>query len=72
MQLIRPLKASGQDNLEMYLTAAIKLKLDEGTRLKWTEYSSESETTPPYEELLKFLDVQARHHESVAQSVRKS
>ena len=72
VQHIRALKALEQHTLEMYLTAAIEMKLDEGTRLKWTEYSSDSETTPPYEELLKFLDLQARHHESVAQSVRKS
>ena len=32
-------------------------------------YSSEKETTPPYEELSRFLDIQARHHESVVQGV---
>ena len=63
VQHIRALKALEQDTLETYLTAAIELKLDEGTKLKWAEYSSESEATPPYEELLKFLDIQAQHHE---------
>ena len=72
VQHIRALKALGQDTLETYLTAAIELKLDEGTKLKWMEYSSEREITPPYEELLKFLDIQARHHESVVQGVRKT
>ena len=72
MQHIRALKALEQDTLETYLTAAIELKLDEGAKLKWTEYSSERETMPPYGELLRFLDIQARHHESVTQGPRKT
>ena len=72
VQHVRALKTLEQDTLETYLTAAIELKLDEGTKLKWAEYSSERETTPPYEELLKFLDIQARHHESVIQGVRRT
>ena len=70
-QHTRALKASGNHSLETYLTAAIELKLHENTKLKWTEYSSKNETTPPYTELLEFLDIQARHHESVAQTTRK-
>ena len=54
--------------MEVYLTAAIELKLDEDTKLKWMEYSGDSDTTPSYEELLKFLDIRARHHESAVQS----
>ena len=71
-QHTRALKTLEQHTLETYLTAAIELKLDDHTKLKWMEYSSDSETTPSYEELLKFLDIQARHHESVAHSVRSA
>ena len=65
-QHIRALKFSGVYNIETYLTAAIELKLDENTKLRWTEHSSKCEKTPPREELL----VQARHHESVIHSAR--
>ena len=64
-QHIRALKASGEYNMETYLTSAIDLKLDESTKLRWTEHSSKCEKTPPCEELLEFLDIQARHNESV-------
>ena len=63
------LETMGQDTLETCITAAIELKLDDNTRLKWMEYSSSSETMPSYEELMKFLDIQARHHESIVHSV---
>ena len=65
-------KGIGTNTLEVHvhLTAAIELKLDEDTRLKWMEHSCDSETTPSYRELLKFLHIQACHHESVAHSVR--
>ena len=49
----------GATHLETYLTAAIELKFDDHTKLKWMDYSSDSETTPSYEELLKFLDLHA-------------
>ena len=68
-QHIRALKVLGEYDIETYLTAAIKLKLDEGTKLRWIEHSSKCETTPPCKELLEFLDVQARNHESVAHTV---
>ena len=58
-------------SLDTYLTAAIELKLHESIKLKWTEYNSENETTPQFTELLEFLDIKARHHESVAQTTRK-
>ena len=49
----------------MFLTIAMELKIDKVTRLKWMEYSNDSQTTPPYSELLKFLNMQAQHFESV-------
>ena len=70
-QHTRAHKASCNHSLDTYLTAAIELKLHESIKLKWTEYSSESETTPLCTELLKFSDIQARHHESVAQTTSK-
>ena len=56
-QHTRALKASEEYSIETYLTAAIELKLDEGTRLRWTEHSSKCDTTPPCEELLEVLDM---------------
>ena len=70
-QHTRALKAADNHTLDTYLTAAIELKLHESIKLKWTEYSSKCDTTPPYTDLLEFLDLQARHHESVAQTTRK-
>ena len=67
-QHIRALKASEEYKIETYLTAAIELKLDESTKLRCTEHSSKCQKTLPCEELLEFLDIQARHHESVAHS----
>ena len=69
-QHIRALKASEDYDIDTYLTAAIEMKLDEGTKLLWTQHSSKSEKTPPCEEILEFLDTQARHYESVAHSGR--
>ena len=69
-QHIRMLKVLGEYDIETYLTAAIELKLDEGTKLRWTEHSSKCETTTLCEDLLEFLHVQARHHKSVAHSAQ--
>ena len=67
---IRVLIVSGEYEIKTYLTLAIELKLDKGTKLRWTEHSSKCETMPPCKELFEFLDVQARHHESIAHSTR--
>ena len=64
-QHIRAIKLSDEFDLETFLTIAIELKLDEATRLKWMEHSNHSQKTPPYSEVLEFLNMQARHHESV-------
>ena len=69
-QHIRVLKVSGDYNIKTYLTAAIELKLDEDTKLGWTEHSSKYEKTPLCVELLEFLEINARHHESVTHSMR--
>ena len=49
----------------MFLTVAMELTMDEVTRLKWMEYSNDSQKTPPYSDLFNFLDLQARHFKSV-------
>ena len=64
-QHIRAIQLSNHLDLETFLTIAIELKMVEATRLKWMEHSNDSKKMPPYCELLEFLDMQARHHESV-------
>ena len=65
-QHIRALKLADQFDIDTFLTITMELKLDEATRLKWMEFSNDCKTTPSHEELLKFLDLQARHYESVS------
>ena len=64
-QHYRALKAAKSDSFDTVLTVILQQKLDEKTRLKWAEFSSEHESVPPCTELLKFLDFQARQPESV-------
>ena len=66
-QHYRVLKAAKSDLFDTVLTVILQQKLDEKTRLKWEEFSSEHESVPPCTELLKFLDLQARQLESVTQ-----
>ena len=40
-------------------------------KLDWMKYSNEYKLTPPYSELLKFLDGQAQHSESLVQPGRR-
>ena len=49
------------------LTLILKQKLNDRIRLKWAEFRSAHESVPPCTELLKFLDLHARQHESVTQ-----
>ena len=42
----------------------MELKLGETTKLKWMEHSNDSTKTPPYADLLRFMDLQAQHFES--------
>ena len=64
-QHIRVIKAPDAYNINMFLTIVMELKLDKVTKLKWMEYSNDSQTTLLHAELLKFLDLQSRHFESV-------
>ena len=65
-QLIRAIKASKHYDLNMFLTIMMELKLGEASRLKWMEFTNESQTTPALDEMLKFLDIQAQHFESMS------
>ena len=64
-QHIRVIKATDTCNIDTFLTIIMELKLDEVTKLKWMEYSNDSQMTPPNAKSLKFLDLQFRHFESV-------
>ena len=64
-QHIRANELSNHYDSDTFLTIAKELYIDEVTRLKWMEYSNDSQTNPRHSELLKFLNLQARHFECV-------
>ena len=66
-QHYRALKAVKSDSFNTVLTVILQQNLYNKTRLNWAEFSIEHESVPPCTELLKFLDLQARQLESVAQ-----
>ena len=70
-QHYRALKAAKADSFETLLTVILQQKLDEKTRLKWAEFNSDNDNVPPCTELLKFLDLHARHLESVSLTSHK-
>ena len=70
-QHYRALKAAKNSSFETVLTVILKQKLDEKTWLKWAEFKSDSENVPPCIELLKFLDLHARHLKSVSHTAHK-
>ena len=63
-QHIRAIKAFDAYDLDTFLTAIMELKLGETTKLKWMEHSNDSTRTPPFSDLLRFMDLQAQHFES--------
>ena len=68
---VRALKAEDQDSFDTLLTVLVEAKLENSLKLEWMKYSNEYKLTPPYSELLKFLDTQAQHSESLMQPGRK-
>ena len=46
-QHIRAIKLLDHFDLDTFLTITLELKMDEVTRLKWMEYSNDSQKTPP-------------------------
>ena len=55
-QHIRAIKAFDAYDIDTFLTAIMEQNLGEATKLKWMEHSKESKTTPPYTNLLRFMD----------------
>ena len=43
---IRAIELSDHFDLHMFLTITMELKMDEVTRLKWMDYSNDSQMTP--------------------------
>ena len=70
-QHYRALKAGKADSFEALLTVVLQQNLDEKTRLKWAEFNSDSDNVQQCTELLKFLDLHARHLESVSLTEHK-
>ena len=58
-QHVRALKTDKQDSFDTLLTIMIEAKMENALKLEWMKYSNEYKLTPPYSELLKFLDTQA-------------
>ena len=65
-QHIRAIKASEHYDLDTFLTVVMELKLDEASRQKWMEFTNESQMTPTQDEMLRFLDLQARQFEPIS------
>ena len=70
-QHYRKVKAAKANSFKTLVTVILQQKLDEKTQLNWAEFSSNSENVPPCTEFLKFLDLLARHLESVSHSGHK-
>ena len=72
MQHYRALKAVDENKFETLLTGIVELKLDPTTMRDWQCSSRENNKVPPFEDLLDFLDLQARDMEnSVCDVVKK-
>ena len=57
----RALKVLGTDLYPAYLTTILQTKLDQNTMYKWKKHSKDHvKKIPPVEELIKFIDFQAR------------
>ena len=72
LQHYRALKAMNEDKFETLLTGMIELKLDPTTMKDWQRSTRENKEVSPIEDLLDFLDLQARETEnSVRHLVKK-
>ena len=69
-QHYRALKAAKADWFATLLTVILQQKLDKKTWLKWAEFNSDSENVP-CTEFLTFLELHARHLESVSHTGHK-
>ena len=70
-QHTRALKTMGSEP-ESFLTSVIELKLNRDTMFEWQKHTQAQTDTPPYQELLEFIDLRAQASEtSQSPSVRK-
>ena len=72
LQHYKAIKAMDPDNFgETLLTAFIELKLDPTTMRYWQRFNRGHKKVPPFEDLLDFLDLQARDTENSMRDVVK-
>ena len=71
-QNARALKAMKQASFDSMLTAIAEAKMDNNTMREWRKYSRDQKETPPYTEIVEFLDLHARDTEDIIRDdVRK-
>ena len=63
-QHLRALKGMGHEPSGPFITSTIELKLDQNTMFEWQKHSQKCESIPPYQDLLKFLNLRAQATES--------
>ena len=63
-QHMHALKAVKQDKYESLITAILESKMDSSMIKEWERYNRDQKT-PPYTEVLKFLDLQAQDTENI-------
>ena len=65
-QHISAIELSERFDLGTFLIIVMESKMDEVSRLKWLEYSNDSQTIPLTPSCINFLNMQARHFQSAA------
>ena len=63
-QHLRALKSMGHDPSGPFITSTIELKLDQSTMFEWQKHSQKSDSIPPYQDILEFLNLRAQATES--------
>ena len=64
LQHLRALKSMGHDPSGPFITSTLELKLDQTTMFEWQKHSLKSESIPPYQDLIEFLNLRAQATES--------
>ena len=63
-QHLRALKAMDYEPSSPFITSVLELKLDAATMFEWQKHSQSSTEVPHYQDLLKFIDLQAQASET--------
>ena len=66
-QHLRVLKAIKHDLFDRFITGAAELKFNQLAMCEWQKFSREFESIPPYSDLLKFLDLEAKGAENTVE-----